>query len=169
MLSAKLEKALNTQISEENYASNYYLAMASWCEKVGLVGTARFMYQHAETERVHMMKLFRYVNNTGGHARVLTAKEPPHEFKSLPSVLELTLKHERAISKRINDLVDQCLDEKDYSTFNFLQWYVAEQHEEEHLFRTLLNLVKITGLEGRGLFLVDKEIGGYADRAKKPA
>ena len=52
-----------------------------------------------------------------------------------------------------------CLEEGDYSSFNFLQWYVAEQHEEEHLFSRILDLIKITGLEGKGIYFVDKEIG----------
>ncbi len=165
MLSEKMEKALNEQINEEGDASHYYLSMASWCDKNGLHGSAQFMYQHGEKERVHMLKLLHYVNNTGGHALVGAIKEPPHVFKSLSDIFDLTLAHEQRVTKKINTLVDQCLVEKDHSTFNFLQWYVAEQHEEEHMFKTILDLIKITGLEGRGLFLVDKEIGSLSEKA----
>lgn len=106
-----------------------------------------------------MMKLFKYVNDAGGHAVVGAVKEPPVEFKSLSNVFELVLKHELHVTQAINSLVDACLKDKDYSTFNFLQWYVAEQHEEERLLKTILDLIKLTGTEGRGLFFVDKEIG----------
>ncbi|MBI3316747.1 MAG: ferritin [Candidatus Omnitrophica bacterium] len=159
MLSKKIEKALNDQIASENYASHYYLSMASWCDKNGLHGCAGFLYSHADQERTHMMKLFHYVNDAGAHARVTAFKESPETFKSLLDVFKLVLKNERLVSAQINRLVDICLSESDYSTFNFLQWYVAEQHEEELQFTRILDLIKITGLEGRGLFLVDKEIG----------
>ena len=164
MLSDTLQSALNNQIAEEAYASDYYLSMASWCEVKGLPGAASFLYAHAEKEREHMMKLFRYVNAAGGHALLQKLKEPPSAFKSLLDVLELVLKHEISVTGHINKLVDACLKEKDYSTFNFLQWYVAEQHEDERLLKSLLDLIKIAGTEGRGLFLVDHEIGKLTNK-----
>src|SRR5687767_1276482 len=106
MLSKKIQDALIKQIAEENFASFYYLSMASWCDKAGLQGCARFLYGHSEAERVHMMKLFRYVNDAGGHAIVQAVKAPPANFKSVTDVMELILKHERHVTKAINDLVE---------------------------------------------------------------
>ena len=166
MLSSKLQMALNRQIANEAYASHYYLSMASWCDKSGLVGSAKFLYAHSEQENQHMMKLFSYVNDAGGHAMVQAVKEPPLKFKSISDVFTKVLEHERLVTKNINGLVDLCLKEKDYSTFNFLQWYVSEQHEEERLFNSILDLIKIAGVEGRGLFLIDKEIEKRADVTK---
>jgi len=160
MLSKKIENALNEQIARENYASHYYLAMASWCDNAGLHGSAGFLYGHAEQEREHMMKLFHYVNDAGGHAKVSEIDEPPFTFKSLEAVFKSVLKHEQSVTADINKLVDLCLKSGDHSSFNFLQWYVSEQHEEERIFTKILDLIRITGLEGRGLFLIDKEIGG---------
>ncbi len=169
MLSKKLEAALNQQITKENYASHYYLSMASWCSNAGLKGSSRFLYAHAEQERDHMMRLFHYVNDSGGYAKVESVKQPEVDFKDLGNLFKLVLKHERTITKDINELVDLCLAEKDHSSFNFLQWYVAEQHEEENLFNDILDLIKITGLEGSGLFMLDKEIGSMASvPAQKP-
>jgi ferritin len=166
MLSKNIQDALNKQTGEESYASSYYLSMASWADKAGLRGCAKFLYAHSEAERVHMMKLFRYVNDAGGHALVQAVKAPPADFKSINSVMELILSHERHVTKAINALVETCLTEKDYSTFNFLQWYVAEQHEEERLFQSILDMIKVAGTEGRGLFLIDKEIGKLATLAE---
>jgi ferritin len=166
MLSSKIQTALNKQISNEAYASHYYLSMASWCDKSGLVGSAKFLYSHSEQERQHMMKLFRYVNDAGGHAVVQAVVQPTAKFKSISDVFDKVLEHERIVTKDINTLVDLCLKEKDYSTFNFLQWYVSEQHEEERLFNSILDLIKIAGVEGRGLFLIDKEIEKRADAGK---
>lgn len=165
MLSTKMLKALNNQIAEETNASHYYLDMASWCDKTGLRGSAAFLYAHAEQERQHMLKLFHYVNDAGGHAQVSAVKAPSSKYASIQDIFNKMLTHEKFVTKCINDLVDICLAEKDYSTFNFLQWYVAEQHEEERLLNSILDLIKIAGVEGRGLFLIDKEIEKYANKA----
>ncbi len=111
-----------------------------------------------------MRKLFTYVNETGAMARVGALAEPLCEFASIKDVFEKTFEHEKFITSKINALVEACLAEKDYSTFNFLQWYVAEQHEEEHLFRSILDLMDVVGLDGRGLYLVDKEIGKMSQK-----
>ena len=84
---------------------------------------------------------------------------PETEFIDIKDVFEKTYKHEQFITKQINDLVELTIEQKDYATFNFLQWYVTEQHEEEALFKGILDKIAIIGLEGRGLHIIDKEIG----------
>lgn len=165
MLKPTILKLLNEQIALEDYSANLYLAMSSWCGHQKLSGSARFLEAHSDDEHSHMRKLFTYVNETGAMARIGALDEPPYEFGSINDVFEKTLEHEKFITSKINALVEACLEEKDYSTFNFLQWYVAEQHEEEHLFRSILDMIDIIGLEGRGLFLVDKEIGKMPNKA----
>lgn len=161
MITKKIESALNNQISLEAYASFYYLSMASWCDYKGLPGSAKFLYAHSEEEKVHMLKLFSYINEAGGHAVTPPIKQTQLDFKSLIQIFELMLKHEVEVTKEINKLVDLCLHEKDYSTFNFLQWYVAEQHEEEKLFRSILDKAKLIG-DDKGLYWLDKEIGSLS-------
>lgn len=162
MLSKKIESALNKQIEMEAYASYYYLSMASWCDKNGLPGAAKFLYGHSNEEREHMLKLFHYINEAGGHAITPAVKQPGKEYKSVTAIIQSVLNHEIMVTKAINGLVELCLKEKDYSTFNFLQWYVAEQHEEETLFRTVLDKISIIGDDKKGLFWIDKEIGSMA-------
>jgi ferritin len=158
MLSKKIQDALNAQVAEEASTSHYYLSMASWCDKSGLQGSAKYLYQQSEQEKMHMMKLFHYVNDAGGHALAPAVKQPVSEFKSLPEIFELVLDHERHVTKTINGLVAACVEEKDYPTFNFLQWYVAEQHEEERQLKLIIDLIKITGTDGKGIFFIDKEV-----------
>ncbi len=167
MLSKKIETALNEQIVKEAFAANSYLAMASWCEKSGLRGCAGFMYEQSEEELEHMMKLFRYVNAAGGHAVVSAIKEPSNTYKSISDVFQSALEQEIGVTKSINKLVELCFEEKDYSSFNFLQWYVAEQREEEKLFNSILDVIKISGSDGRGLLLLDNEIAKLRDAEAK--
>jgi ferritin len=159
MLSNKILNLLNEQIALEDYSANLYLAMSSWCANQKLSGAAKFLEAHSDDEHSHMRKLFTYVNETGSMAKIGALAQPPHQFDSIKDVFVKTFEHEQSITKKINELVDVALGEKDYSTFNFLQWYVAEQHEEEHLFRTILDMIDIIGVDGRGLFMIDREIG----------
>ena len=158
MLLKKIEDSLNDQIAKEAFASNYYLAMASWAEANGLRGCADFLYEQSAEERVHMMKLVKFINETGGHAQAPAIKEPPNNFKSIAEIFQLAFEHEASVTKSISKLVELTFDSKDYAAFNLLQWYVAEQHEEEKLFRSILDVVKMAGSDQRGLFFIENEI-----------
>lgn len=166
MISKKIEAALNSQIAKEAFASYYYLAMASWCDKSGLPGAAKFLYTQSEEEREHMTKLFVYINETGGHAITPEIKQPQLNYKSVVEIIHMVLDHEREVTKSINDLVELCLGEKDYSTFHFLQWYVAEQHEEERLFTALLDKINTLGGDKGAMYWIDKELAALG--TKKP-
>ena len=145
MLGERMLDKLNEQINLEFYSSNLYLQMSSWCEKEGLEGCAAFLKGHATEEMEHMQRLFTYVNECGAMAKLGTIEAPPTEFSSIDEIFEETYKHEQYVTSKINTLADVAFQEKDYSTFNFLQWYVAEQHEEEKLFNTILDKMRIIG------------------------
>ena len=158
MLSKKLEEALNKQIRIEAESSQVYLSMACWAEVKGLEGVAKFMYGHSDEERMHMLKLVKYVNERGGHAKISDLKEPDTEFESFQQMFEQLYEHEIFVSQSINELVHITLEEKDYATHNFLQWYVAEQLEEEALARTVLDKLNLIGDDKGGLYLFDRDI-----------
>jgi ferritin len=158
MLSNALVDRLNDQINLEFYSSNLYLQMSSWCEFKGLEGCAQFLKLHAQEEMGHMQRLFNYVNETGAMAVLGKIDAPPTQFESVVDVFKKTYEHECLVTKKINDLADAALKDKDYSTFNFLQWYVAEQHEEEKLFKSILDRIEIIGTDGKGIFFIDQEL-----------
>ncbi len=162
MLSTKVSGALNTQIVLEAFSSQYYLAMASWAETQGLNGVSAFLYIHADEERLHMLKLIKFVNERGGHGVVPALKQPPTAYKSVKAVFEEILKHEMKVTAEINNLVDITLKEKDYTTHNFLQWYVSEQIEEEALARQIVDKLKLIGDDKGGLYFFDRDMGAMA-------
>jgi ferritin len=165
MLSKTMTDRLNEQINLEFYSSNLYLQMSAWCENRGLEGCASFLRQHALEEMSHMQRLFTYVNETGAMAVLGTIEAPPVGYDSVADVFAQTFEHECVVTKKINDLAHLAFAEHDYSTFNFLQWYVAEQHEEEKLFKSILDKIEIIGTEGKGLFFIDREIGAMTGAA----
>jgi ferritin len=157
-MNQQIEAALNDQINKEASSSQYYLAMASWAETNGLSGTAFFMYAHADEERFHMLKLVKFVNERGGRAIIPALAQPPSDFDSVQRMFELLLAHELTVTASINDVVDICLKEKDYTTHNFMQWYVSEQMEEEALARSILDKLRLIGNEKGGMYLFDREM-----------
>ena len=169
MLSPSMVDRLNQQINLEFFSSNLYLQMSAWCDYKGFEGCARFLRLHAAEEMEHMNKLFGYVNETGALALLGSIEEPPAEFESLRAVFESTYEHEKHVTAKINELVDAALKEPDHATFNFLQWYVAEQHEEETLFRGVLDRFDLLESDGRGLYMLDREIGEMASQVQQQA
>ncbi|MBI1289558.1 MAG: ferritin [Flavobacteriales bacterium] len=164
MLDKKIEKLLNHQIELEFESSQYYLSMASWAEKSGLNGISSFLYTQADEERVHMLKLFHYINDRGGHALVPTIGAPPKEYKDAREIFTKVLQHEQIVTKEINDLVDTCLKQKDYTTHNFLQWYVSEQIEEERLAQTLIDKLDLIGSDKGGMYLFDRDLASFTPK-----
>lgn len=158
MFSKSVEKALNDQIKMEAESSQFYLAMASWAETEGLNGVASFLYQHSDEERMHMLKLVKFVNERGGHAIVLALEQPPRKFDSIQAIFQNLLDHEIAVTKSINEVVHICLQEKDYTTHNFMQWYVSEQIEEEGLARGIMDKLSMIGNDKGGLYLFDRDL-----------
>lgn len=158
MLSEKIEAALNNQILLEAQSSQFYLAMACWAETHGFDGTGGFMYAHSDEERTHMLKIVKFVNERGSTAIIPALTQPKNEYSSLLEIFENLLEHEVAVTNSINELVFLCLEARDYTTHNFLQWYVSEQTEEEALARTILDKLKMIGSDKGGLYLFDRDV-----------
>ena len=158
MLTPAMIDRLNKQITLEQYSSNLYLQMSAWCDQQGYAGSAAFLREHSAEELLHMYKLFDYVCETGALGVVGALSSPPSYFASLGDVFEQTDRHERSITAAINQLVACALAEQDFATFQFLQWYVSEQHEEERLFKSILDKIAVIGLDGKGIYFLDKEI-----------
>ncbi len=158
MLQKAIIEKLNEQINLEYYSSNVYLQMSAWCAKHGYAGASSFLLRHADEELQHMQKLFAYVSETGGLPVLGKIEAPKHEFQSLREVFEMTFAHEKVVTASINALVETAVNLRDHSTFEFLQWYVGEQHEEETLFKGILDKFNLLGDEGHSLYFIDRDL-----------
>lgn len=156
MLNPKVETILNEQIEKEAYSSSLYLAMASWAETSGYAGVAQWLYLQSDEERMHALKLVKYINERGGHARISALKEPPAKQKGIREMFEDILKHERFISDSINKIVALSIEEKDFTTQSWIQWFVNEQIEEEAQVTEILDKLKLLGKEN--MYLFDRDI-----------
>jgi len=156
MLKKKVEDICNRQIEREGYSSNLYLAMASWAETSGFSGVADWLYAQADEERIHMLKFIKYVNERGGKAILPALKKPPVDYKSVEDLFKEVQKHEEFITASINEIVALTLEEQDFNTHNFLQWFVTEQVEEEASVRSILDKVNLVGKNN--MYQFDRDI-----------
>ena len=168
-LSFSMEGFLNKQLKIEMDASQFYLSTASFIEGQGYEGVASFLYDHAQEEREHMLRILRYINERGGRAKIPSLNEPDiskyealfyklSSLDRLKKLFVLILESEQKVSHDIYTLVELSLKEKDYITFDFLQWYVKEQREEENLARRIIDKLNLIEEKESGLYWFDKEI-----------
>jgi ferritin len=162
MLSPKMVDLLNAQINLEFFSSNVYLQMGAWADNEGLEGCTNFLTMHADEEMGHMRRIWNYVQEAGEMPKLGAIPEPDSAFKGVSDVFQAVYDHEKLVTAKINEIAHAAFEEKDMTTFNFIQWFIAEQHEEETLARTILDKIKIIGMEGKGLYFIDQEISKFA-------
>ena len=158
MISDKMVKALNAQIQLEGQASFLYLSMASWCDQAGLEGCTQFMHRQSAEEREHMLRIFYYMSEVDAFAKTPAIEQVAHDWETVQQMFKEVYGHEQKVTASIHHLMDIAVAEKDYTTHNFLQWYIMEQREEENLMRTILDKVKLIGSGPMSLYYIDKEI-----------
>ncbi|EHC90403.1 Ferritin-like protein 2, partial [Salmonella enterica subsp. enterica serovar Senftenberg str. A4-543] len=158
MLKTEMIDKLNEQMNLELYSSLLYQQMSAWCSYHSFEGAAAFLRRHAQEEMTHMQRLFDYLTDTGSLPRINTVSSPFAEYTSLDELFRATHEHEQLITQKINELAHAAMTSQDYPTFNFLQWYVAEQHEEEKLFKSIIDKLTLAGKSGEGLYFIDKEL-----------
>jgi ferritin len=164
-ISPRMKKLLNDQIAMEGYASNYYLSMASWAEITGYEGAANYFFTQADEERLHMLKIIHFLNGLGVEAVVPSVKEPPKTFQSFESLFKIALKNEQAVTNAIHKMVEIAQKEKDHSSFDFLQWFVKEQVQEETKFEAILQKFDLIGRDKLAINEIDKSLGSMGAKA----
>lgn len=159
MIKKRVLDALNAQLNAELYSAYLYLAMEAYFESIDLSGFAKWMRAQAHEELSHGMKFYDYIVTRGEHVDLFSIDEPQKEWDSPLAVFEHVYEHEKMVTGLINKLVDISMAESDHATTNFLQWYVAEQVEEEESANGVLQRVKLIADSPGGLFNLDTELG----------
>jgi ferritin len=152
----KLEKSLNEQLNFELYSSYIYLSMQSYLKSLDLNGFANWMDVQVKEELTHMLKFYDFLHNRSVEVEFDAVSKPQHKWDSPLAVFEHALKHEKIVTKRINDLMNQATKAGDHATINFLQWFVGEQVEEEANVSSVIRQIKLVG---KSLFMLDRELG----------
>jgi len=148
MLKVNVIELLNQQVTHETFAAQQYLQMAIWCDERGMHGAGAFFRAHVPEEMGHRDRLVNYMLESGAPLRIQEIPEPRAVFRDLVDVLTVAYEHEQKVTAQIHHLADVVLAEKDFNTFNMLQWFIAEQREEIVLFRGIVEHMELTGFVG---------------------
>lgn len=143
-IDAAMVTALNEQVRREFQAAQNYLAMATHLDGKSLEYVAGFFYRQADEEREHAMKIVRYLLEVGQAPVIPALAQPQADFGDLSEIADISLAQEQDVTAAIHDLADQALDRKDHATYQFLQWYVDEQVEEEAVFGKLQDIIEMS-------------------------
>jgi ferritin len=159
MLSPAMQDAFNDQIRNEFFSSYVYLSMAAWFDDRNLPGLAAWMRVQAREEAIHAMKIFDHLLDRNVRVKLRPIAQPPVEFASPLDVFEQALKHEMAVTASIHNIYAQAVQEKDFASSVFLDWFVKEQVEEEKQGAVIVEQLKMVGEDRPGLLMLDRELG----------
>jgi ferritin len=165
-LSKTMREALNAQMTKEAHAAQIYLSYGAWADAQGFGGVSNFLFRHANEERNHMMKILEYILERGETVTVEAIPAPPENPKSMQHCFEKVFEHEVENTNSIYKIVSMSMAEEDWATWNFAQWFVKEQIEEEKLALNLLDKMKIAGGENAkpdALYILDSELEKMPD------
>ena len=168
-LSNTLAAALNAQLTKEAHAAQIYLSYGAWATSQGFAGVANFLFRHAQEERNHMTKIMEYILQRGAEAKIVAIPAPPENPSNIVNCFEKVFKHEVDNTNAVYKIVKMSFDEEDWATWNFMQWFVKEQVEEETLAMSLLDKVKIAGAEkmnNHALYSLDRDLEKAPDEAR---
>jgi ferritin len=158
MMSNTMQDALNEQMKHEFYSSYLYLSMSAYCDRANLPGLARWMRAQAREETTHAMKIFDHVLDRGGKIELKDLAGPPADFGSPRDVFEQAYKHEQQVTASINRVYGLAVDERDFASTVFLDWFVREQVEEEKTSGLLAEQFRMVGEDRPGLLMLDREL-----------
>ncbi len=160
MIDKKIEDAFNKQINAETFSAYLYWSAAAYFDSINLPGFANWMTCQAQEEMAHAMKFYHHINERGGRVILEAIDAPDTEWDSAVAVFEAAYAHEKYITGRINDLVELTAAEKDHAAGPMLQWFVAEQIEEESSADEILQKLKMIGDAKAPLLMLDRELAG---------
>ena len=157
MITERLQKAINDQITAELWSSNLYLQMAYFFKREGWDGFAHWMELQAVEEREHATKMGDFLVERGGTVKLQMIDVVPEGWGSPLEVFEHTYSHECRVSRMIDGIVTLAIAEKDYAAENFFRTFVDEQMEEEATASGIVDKIKKVG--ETGLFFLDSQLG----------
>lgn len=167
-LSSAIQACLNKQVTKEANAAQTYLSYAIWADSEGYAGVADLLFRHAAEERSHMMKFVKYIQERGSKTIISALDSAPADPRNLKECFDKLFQHEVSNTTSIYEIVTCAQEEKDWATWNFTQWFVKEQIEEETFVLNLIDKLKIAGGENASndaLFYLDNKIGQLSDEA----
>ena len=135
----QLLEDLNTQLNREFYAAYLYFAMATYFTEINMEGFAKLTKNHAKEELEHARKIYDYVVLRDEKVNLLRIEAPDTNWNNPIDAINAALDHEKFVTENIHRIYKSSKEKGNFALEVFMQWFVAEQVEEEHLFQSMLD------------------------------
>lgn len=142
-LSEEIVKILNDQIKNELMSSQIYRGMSCYLDETGWVDASKYFFKAAQEELTHMDKIYQYIFERNSLAVVPVTEEVKQKFETIREVVEESLKHEIEVTKNWENIAESADKAGDNTTYEFAQWFLKEQVEEENKFRDMLDKINL--------------------------
>ena len=133
---------LNEQIGHEFGAAQQYIAIAVWYDQQTLPRLAAHFYRQALEERNHALMIVQFLMDTDRKVVVSGAEAPRNDFGSTAEPVAVALEQEKRVTAQINELAGVARSENDFTSEQFMQWFIKEQVEEVATMSDLLRVAE---------------------------
>jgi ferritin len=168
-ITPELEAAYNEQITMEYGAAYSYLGMSAWFEAEGLPGMAAWMRAQSAEELTHAHRFLDFVLDRDGRVELGPIPAPSLNVASPLDVFRQSLVQEQAVTASINDIYALAVEQKDFASNPILDWFVAEQVEEESTVQQIIDDLVRAGDAGHTILMIDRELGARGGGTEAPA
>lgn len=159
MVNEKVAKMLNEQVNLELFSAYLYLEMKNYFADEGLDGFAHWFDNQVKEELIHTDLIMDYLQENGISVKLKAIEDPTRDYKSHMEAIDEVLEHEKIITKAIHKIYEKAMDEKDFRSMQFLDWFIEEQAEEEASAMELGDKYRLYGDDKKGLYLLNQELG----------
>jgi ferritin len=141
MISKRLAKLLIEQVGHELGAHQKYLGISVYFERQSLDGFGKLFRGQSVEEAKHAQKIIDFLVDNDVDFVLPALKSAPTSFKSASDAMQTTLDNERTVTAQFEAMAKAATEEEDATSFQFLQWFLEEQVEEERKAQALVDLV----------------------------
>jgi ferritin len=157
MVTDRLKEMLVRQIASEIMAHTHYMAISIYFRQRSLDRWAELFYKQSTEEAGHANKIIAFLIDNQIEFDLPGMPSQPTQFESPLHACRSALESERRVSRQFQEMAVAATEEKDFRAFQFLQWFIQEQVEEESKVQKLIDLIE----SGVNLFQAQSELGKY--------
>jgi ferritin len=153
----ELTRAINDHLASEFQASHTYLAMSIWLREKDLAGFSTYMLDKSNEERIHASRMIAYLVDSDEVVELPTVEAPERQWPSVQQLFDAVYEMEKGVTASINRLYGIAEQQGERSATAMLDWFVAEQLQEEAEARFVCKRLRLAGENSAALLLLDQQ------------
>jgi ferritin len=157
MITKRLADLLIRQIASEITAHQHYYAISIYFRHQSLDGWAALFQRQSMEEAQHAKKIIDFLIDVKVEFNLPGIHGTSTKFGSALEACQSALTSEQRVSSEFQAMAEAAIEEKDFRVFQFLQWFIEEQVEEESKMQKLIDLLE----SGVNLFKAEQLLSAF--------